>query len=182
MKYPSPTTRHTPRRSGDRTLAAIESGSERMSDMWSRLTIRGSETRLVVVCLVAAMLIVASPTVARAADVSVSGQISGDTTWADGNTYHLTGRVQVAYGARLSIQPGAHIEGHGQALEVFGSVEAVGTAARPIVMRDLHLKGVGISALPSLLETFTVTVCACRHRWGEPSGRWRVDVRFVVAD
>lgn len=59
----------------------------------------------------------------------VSGIISADTTWSLASSpYELTAKVQIANGSTLSIEPGVSIYGNGQAIEVFGTLKAIGNA------------------------------------------------------
>lgn len=105
-----------------------------------------------------AVCAVVSPATAFAS-TSVAGTLSVDTTWtAAGSPYMLTDDVRVAYGTRLSIQPGVEVQGGGRQLVVFGSLVASGTSGQPILMRNLHLKGRGTYVLPSTYETFTISI------------------------
>ena len=65
----------------------------------------------------------------------VSGIINTDTTWTAANSpYRVTGSITVAAGVTLTIQPGTRIEAsHYQGIYVDGILNAVGTAALPVV-------------------------------------------------
>ncbi len=71
--------------------------------------------------------------------VEVTADVTTDTTWSNDNAYLINDRaVFVQAGATLTIEPGVYVLGTGQnsALVVAqdAKIEAVGTAARPIVM------------------------------------------------
>lgn len=80
----------------------------------------------------------------RAANVvTVSGVINSNTTWSAANEYHLDGKVFVSGGATLTIDAGTKIVGLYKAVAAdasalvitrTGKINAVGTAANPIVM------------------------------------------------
>jgi hypothetical protein len=71
--------------------------------------------------------------------VSVTTNITTNTTWTYGKTYKITGLIYVTNNATLTIQPGVIVKGvytnTGTALIVTkgAKIDAVGTAARPIV-------------------------------------------------
>lgn len=111
-----------------------------------------------------------APLVAGAATVPVSGRISVDTTWTAGNTYELADKVQIANSARVFVEPGTRIEGRGNLLEVFGRFEVAGQPSNRVTVRNLHLRGLGISALPSLFETFTVEIASADIDGGSLQG------------
>jgi len=77
--------------------------------------------------------------------VAVSGTINSDVTWSKDNIYRLDGRVLVAGGATLTIDPGTIIKaapGSGafaSALVVTrdGMINAQGTAAEPIIFTTI---------------------------------------------
>jgi len=59
----------------------------------------------------------------------VSGIISTDTTWSlENSPYELTGKVQVAENCTLTISPGVTVLGENHAIEVFGTLKAVGNS------------------------------------------------------
>lgn len=64
------------------------------------------------------------------------GDINTDTTWSAINTYVLKGHVFVTGGATLTIEPGTVIKGElgsSVVITTTGKINAVGTAAKPIV-------------------------------------------------
>lgn len=71
--------------------------------------------------------------------VSVSGDISTNTTWTKNNWYEVSGTVHVLNGATLTIEPGTVIRGNVNNTFVLlvakgGKLNAVGTLQQPIVM------------------------------------------------
>ncbi len=74
--------------------------------------------------------------------VVINGVISANATWSKSNIYEIAGRVVVGSGAILTIEPGTVIKGReGQGLNASvlmvargGKINAVGTAAAPIIM------------------------------------------------
>lgn len=63
----------------------------------------------------------------------VGGIINTNTTWSLANSpYELTAKVQIANGSTLTIEPGVSVYGNGQAIEVFGTLKAIGNAANRI--------------------------------------------------
>lgn len=75
-------------------------------------------------------------------DIDVAGgDITTDTTWESQNTYILKGQVFVT-GGTLTIEAGTRIEGDAGSVLVIstgGNIEAVGTAAAPIVFTSSAL-------------------------------------------
>ncbi len=71
--------------------------------------------------------------------VTVSANITANTTWTTGKTYKLSGTIYVTNNATLTIQPGVVVKGQysntGTALIITkgAKINAVGTAASPIV-------------------------------------------------
>ena len=80
--------------------------------------------------------------------VTVSGDITSSVTWTAGNVYELSGIVTVRNGATLTIQPGTYIKASVNTPGVQngvlvvakdGTINAVGTAADPIVFTSRYL-------------------------------------------
>ena len=70
---------------------------------------------------------------------TVGGIYRADTTWlASKSPYILTGRIQIAAGVTLKIEPGVTVIGNGNSIEFWGAVEAVGTADKPIYIENLY--------------------------------------------
>lgn len=77
----------------------------------------------------------------RAAEIPVTESLSEDTTWEEGNTYVLDGRIFVSPGAKLTIEAGTVIKGkpgeqEGASVLVVSpgaQIFAEGTAAKPII-------------------------------------------------
>lgn len=88
----------------------------------------------------------------QAATITVSNDISTDTTWTNNNTYVLNGVIYVKNGATLTINPGTLIRGMpqgnasaqrpntpGALIITRGSkIKALGTKAQPIVFTDMY--------------------------------------------
>jgi hypothetical protein len=98
----------------------------------------------------------------------ISGVLTSNQTWTPANIYELAGRVIVASGATLTIEPGTIIkgrEGSGINASVLmiargGKIQAVGTAENPIIMTSvLDNITTGMSAGTSLTEDD-------RGKWG----------------
>ena len=78
-------------------------------------------------------------------NIVVSGVISENQTWTADNIYELSGRVIVADGVTLTIQPGTLIKGHeGQGVSASalmiargGKIDAVGTPQKPIIFTSI---------------------------------------------
>ena len=89
--------------------------------------------KLLLSCL-AAMSFIA----AKAQVVTVSGEITTNTTWTNDNIYLLNGFVYVEDGATLTIEPGTLIKGDKATkgtliITKTGTINAAGTACEPIV-------------------------------------------------
>ncbi|PIQ50366.1 MAG: hypothetical protein COW03_00055, partial [Cytophagales bacterium CG12_big_fil_rev_8_21_14_0_65_40_12] len=77
--------------------------------------------------------------------VTVSSNVTANTTWETGKTYILAGRITVVSGATLTIQPGVVVKGqagagaNATALLVArgGKLNAEGTAALPIIFTSV---------------------------------------------
>src|ERR1700752_4756376 len=87
-----------------------------------------------------------------AATQTISANISTNQTWVTGQTYLLQGQIYVKAGAVLTIQPGvvvlgdAATPGSGLFITKGSRIEAVGTAAQPIVFtsnQDPGLRDLG---------------------------------------
>ncbi|MGG7036051.1 MAG: T9SS type A sorting domain-containing protein [Flavobacterium sp.] len=72
-----------------------------------------------------------------AVNVTISSDITANTTWTTGNTYALSGLIYVRNNATLTIQPGVVIKGAGAGAALIvtkgAKLDAVGTATSPIV-------------------------------------------------
>jgi hypothetical protein len=80
----------------------------------------------------------------RAQTVTVSGDITANTTWTNDNIYVLTGGfVYVTNNATLTIQPGTLIKGDASALVITrgAKLNAAGTSAQPIVFTSSQPAG-----------------------------------------
>lgn len=79
--------------------------------------------------------------------VTVSGNITTNTTWTSGNVYLLQGLVYVKNGATLTIQPGTIIRGDANTanssliITKGAKINAVGTASSPIVFTSSKAAG-----------------------------------------
>ena len=75
------------------------------------------------------------------AQTDVSGIISTNTTWsASGSPYNLTGEVQLAYGATLTVDPGVTVNGNGNILKMFGKLSAIGTSSSYIKFNNIDIQ------------------------------------------
>jgi hypothetical protein len=84
-----------------------------------------------------------------------SGILPGSATWTPaGSPYRLSGDVRLNYGDTLTIEPGATVLGNGFRLLIYGRLAAVGTAAAPIRLRDMHVvpKRTDLSNITELYE------------------------------
>jgi len=81
------------------------------------------------------------------ATVTVTSNITSNTTWTTGNTYLLSGQIYVTSGATLTIQPGVKVLGDKSAtgaclvITKGSKIHAVGTATAPIVFTSNQAKG-----------------------------------------
>ncbi len=74
-------------------------------------------------------------------EITVSSNITSNTTWETGKTYILAGRITVVSGVTLTIEPGVIVKGqagtgpNATALLIArgGKIDAVGTATEPII-------------------------------------------------
>jgi hypothetical protein len=71
-------------------------------------------------------------------NVTISSNITSNTTWTSGNTYLLTGNIVVTSGHTLTIQPGTVIRGDKNSkacliIAAGAQINAQGTASQPIV-------------------------------------------------
>jgi len=88
----------------------------------------------------------ASVNIVVVAGTSVSGIISANTTWTKANSpYRITSKVQVAENVTLTIEPGVVVFGNYQSswesdIEVFGTLNAVGTSSEKIRLCDTGIR------------------------------------------
>jgi hypothetical protein len=89
------------------------------------------------------------PALALAA-TSVEGIIDSDTIWDLANSpYTLTANLQIADGVTLTIEPGVHVncaEGEFYSIQIWGTLEAVGTATSTILFDDVQIQPKSSSA------------------------------------
>ena len=64
--------------------------------------------------------------------------ISQNTTWRRGETVNLTGDVQIANGVTLTVEPGVTINGNGNTIKVFGTLNASGTLSAHIASSNVN--------------------------------------------
>ncbi|MFC1996640.1 right-handed parallel beta-helix repeat-containing protein [Chloroflexota bacterium] len=76
--------------------------------------------------------------------IPVSGNISSDTTWTNGNVYYVNDDVSVLFGVNLTIEPGAIVK-FDQYKKFFidGKLTAVGTSGSPIYFTSYRDDSVG---------------------------------------
>jgi len=85
------------------------------------------------------------PVVEDPTEITVSSNITSNTTWETGKTYILAGRITVVSGATLTIEPGVIVKGqagtgsNATALLIArgGKINAVGTATSPIIFTTI---------------------------------------------
>lgn len=65
--------------------------------------------------------------------------ITSNTVWDAGTVTNLTGDVQIAAGAMLTIQPGAVVRGNGYTIQAFGTVDAAGSDAANVLLDNVQL-------------------------------------------
>jgi hypothetical protein len=100
-------------------------------------------TILVVVALAVGMVLTVAPP-AQAATITVSGVISSNTTWTNGNVYLVNGDVTVQPGVTLTIQPGAIVKLQGsRRLLINGRLSAVGTPSMPVYFTSYRDDAIG---------------------------------------
>lgn len=87
------------------------------------------------------------PAAAGSAGTAVQGPLTADTTWTKtGGPYRLTGNVTVPTGVTLTIEPGVTVQANnGLYLYVVGEIQAVGSAAEPIVFTTAGTSWNGIA-------------------------------------
>ncbi|MCX8473847.1 MAG: hypothetical protein ORN85_09370 [Sediminibacterium sp.] len=86
-----------------------------------------------------------TPPVGDTTKISVSANITANTTWTTGKTYILNGRIAVTAGAVLTIQPGVIVKGaagtgaNATALLIArgAKIMAIGTATNPIIFTSI---------------------------------------------
>ena len=80
---------------------------------------------------------------------TASGIYRTDTTWqAAKSPYLVTGRIQVAAGVTLTVEPGVTVVGNGNSLEFWGTFVMAGTAEKPILVQDLYTYDNSTAAKP----------------------------------
>jgi len=78
---------------------------------------------------------------ARAASTSVSGIIASSTTWTRaGSPYVVTGTVQIAHGATLTVEPGVVVESSSGSIQVFGGLNAAGTSLDKVTFNSVAIE------------------------------------------
>jgi len=86
-----------------------------------------------------------TPTPPDPTEITVTSNITSNTTWETGKTYILAGRITVVSGVTLTIQPGVVIKGqagtgaNATALLIArgAKINAVGTASQPIIFTSI---------------------------------------------
>jgi hypothetical protein len=94
--------------------------------------------------MVAVLAILLLTNVATADTITVSGDLTTNTTWSAGNVYVVTADVRVVPGVTLTVQPGTIVKLQDDAsLLVDGNLQAVGTAGQRIYFTSWHDDSVG---------------------------------------
>jgi hypothetical protein len=86
------------------------------------------------------------PTYANEPDAvtEVRGIISEDTVWTKENSpYFLTGNVELAYGASLTIEPGVSVVGRWGSIEVWGDLIVEGTEDENVLFNNVRIEPLG---------------------------------------
>jgi uncharacterized protein (TIGR02145 family) len=83
----------------------------------------------------------------------VTGIIYTNTVWSVANSpYIVTGTIQVADDATLTIEPGVQIVGNNYSIKVFGSLIAVGTPTSYVKFDQVEIEQCGLKDNPSLIK------------------------------
>ena len=84
----------------------------------------------------------------------VGGIINTNITWSLANSpYRIMGDVQLAYGAKLTIEPGVVVNGEGFAIRVFGNLNAIGSNTSNITFNNVKIEpGNNSSSEPYLID------------------------------
>ena len=101
--------------------------------------------------LLSSLIALAGAFAANAQTITVSGEITTNTTWTNDNIYLVDGFVYVEDGATLTIEPGTLIKGISGSkatiiVTMTGSINAAGTVCEPIVFtsdKDPGLRAAG---------------------------------------
>jgi hypothetical protein len=64
--------------------------------------------------------------------------ISQNTTWRRGETINLTAEVQIANGVTLTVEPGVTINGNGNNIKVFGTLNVSGSSSSHVVSNNVN--------------------------------------------
>ena len=101
----------------------------------------GITTGLLFACLFLFLLVQQTPVLAMTA--TVASDITTDTTWtAAGSPYILNGKVTVAAGVTLTVDPDVIVNGaNGSQLEIAGRLAAIGTETKPITFTSATNSG-----------------------------------------
>ncbi len=87
-------------------------------------------------CADAGLVCLAGSCAERPSDITVDADITEDTTWSTGTTYHLEGVIYVHPGVTLTVEPGVEVIGASDSALVVaagGRLESRGTRERPVV-------------------------------------------------
>lgn len=68
------------------------------------------------------------------AEITVGGLINTDTVWSRGNTYVLSGSIQIPQGVKLTIESGVTVHLASYSIQVNGDLKAQGTSASPLIL------------------------------------------------
>jgi uncharacterized delta-60 repeat protein len=83
---------------------------------------------------------------------SGSGIVASNMTWHSGETITITGNVQIADGATLTIEPGVIVNGGGHTVQTYGSLKALGSTANPIEFNQVNFTFGSAVATPGRIE------------------------------
>lgn len=87
----------------------------------------------------------------------VGGVIRSNTIWSRANSpFRLTGDVQIAHGATLTVEPGVEIQGNLRTIEVWGNLKALGSSASPIRFDSTLIESQGVTNETSAITLDTI--------------------------
>jgi len=118
------------------------------------------------ILLVIVAFVVSLPSLGLATDVG--GIIDTDTTWTLANSpYTLIDCIQIAEGITLTIEPGVVVNGEGHSIQVWGTLQAIGTDTSNIVFNNVGVHAAAGGTNPLINIQFAK--CNSFTNWGHPT-------------